>query len=46
MAALKQPIFRVVAIVAEGDPESDTKQLIAYARSNNKVQIRPNKIPF
>ena len=37
MAALKQPTIRVVAIIAEGVPESDTKQLIAYARSNNKV---------
>lgn len=37
MAALKQPTIRVVAIIAEGVPESDTKQLIAYARANNKV---------
>lgn len=37
MAALKQPTIRVVAIIAEGVPEADTKQLIAYARSNNKV---------
>ncbi|CAL0300970.1 unnamed protein product [Lupinus luteus] len=36
MAALKQPTIRVVAIIAEGVPESDTKQLIAYARSNSK----------
>ncbi|CAN0907333.1 ATP-citrate synthase beta chain protein 1 [Linum grandiflorum] len=36
MAALKQPTIRVVAIVAEGVPESDTKQLIAFACSNNK----------
>ncbi|KAI3698285.1 hypothetical protein L2E82_41714 [Cichorium intybus] len=35
--ALKQPTIRVVAIIAEGVPESDTKELIAYARSNNKV---------
>ncbi|PPE02281.1 hypothetical protein GOBAR_DD00615 [Gossypium barbadense] len=41
MAALKQPTIRVVAIIAEGVPESDTKQLIAYARSNNKVVIGP-----
>jgi ATP citrate (pro-S)-lyase len=40
MAALKQPTIRVVAIIAEGVPESDTKQLIAYARSNNKVVIQ------
>lgn len=38
MAALKQPTIRVVAIIAEGVPESDTKQLIGYARSNNKVR--------
>lgn len=37
MSALKQPTIRVVAIIAEGVPESDAKQLIAYARSNNKV---------
>ncbi|MED6138315.1 ATP-citrate synthase beta chain protein 1 [Stylosanthes scabra] len=41
MAALKQPTLRVVAIIAEGVPESDTKQLIAYARANNKVVIGP-----
>ncbi|KAJ6726530.1 ATP-CITRATE SYNTHASE [Salix purpurea] len=41
MAALKQPTVRVVAIIAEGVPESDTKQLIAYARANNKVVIGP-----
>ncbi|KAM1697178.1 hypothetical protein TB1_030628 [Malus domestica] len=46
MAALKQPTIRVVAIIAEGVPESaegvpesDTKQLIAYARVTNKVVI-------
>lgn len=38
MSALKQPTIRVVAIIAEGVPESDTKQLIAYARANNKVR--------
>ncbi|KAJ0091955.1 hypothetical protein Patl1_24881 [Pistacia atlantica] len=41
MAALKQPTIRVVAIIAEGVPEADTKQLIAYARANNKVVIGP-----
>ncbi|CAI0626573.1 unnamed protein product [Linum tenue] len=41
MSALKQPTIRVVAIIAEGVPESDTKHLIAYARSNNKVVIGP-----
>lgn len=39
--ALKQPTIRVVAIIAEGVPESDTKELIAFARSNNKVVIGP-----
>jgi hypothetical protein len=38
MSALKQPTIRVVAIIAEGVPEGDTKQLIAYARANNKVK--------
>lgn len=38
LAALKQPTIRVVAIIAEGVPEADTKQLIAYARANNKVR--------
>lgn len=37
MAALKQPTIKVVAIIAEGVPEADAKQLIAYARANNKV---------
>ncbi|KAL8130233.1 hypothetical protein V2J09_019388 [Rumex salicifolius] len=41
MAALKQPTIRVVAIIAEGVPESDTKQLIAYAQANNKIVIGP-----
>ncbi|KAM1223507.1 hypothetical protein ACFX2I_042520 [Malus domestica] len=41
MAALKQPTIRVVAVIAEGVPESDTKQLIAYAWANNKVVIGP-----
>ncbi|GKF21590.1 hypothetical protein Tco_0070228, partial [Tanacetum coccineum] len=27
---------RVVAIIAKGVPDSDTKELISYARSNNK----------
>ncbi|KAG6764067.1 hypothetical protein POTOM_031524 [Populus tomentosa] len=38
MAALKQPTVRVVAIIAEGVPEADAKQLIAYARANNKAR--------
>ncbi|KAI5073316.1 hypothetical protein GOP47_0011329 [Adiantum capillus-veneris] len=41
MEALKQPTIRVVAIIAEGVPEGDTKKLIAYARANNKVIIGP-----
>ncbi|GAX72929.1 hypothetical protein CEUSTIGMA_g384.t1 [Chlamydomonas eustigma] len=41
MEALKQPSIRTVAIIAEGVPERDTKQLIAFARSHNKVIIGP-----
>ncbi|KAG7991167.1 hypothetical protein I3843_02G061800 [Carya illinoinensis] len=41
MDALKQPTVRVVAIIAEGVPESDAKQLIAFAQANNKVVIGP-----
>jgi ATP citrate (pro-S)-lyase len=41
MEALKQPTIRTVAIIAEGVPERDTKQLIAFARSHNKVIIGP-----
>ena len=41
MSALKQPTIRVVAIIAEGVPESDAKQLISYARANNKVRTKP-----
>lgn len=41
MSALKQPTIRVIAIIAEGVPEGDAKQLIAYARANNKVIIGP-----
>ncbi|KAL5224898.1 hypothetical protein ABZP36_011537 [Zizania latifolia] len=39
MSALMQPTIRVVAIISEGVPESDTKQLISYARANNKVKM-------
>lgn len=39
--ALKQPTIRVVAIVAEGVPERDTKQLISYAKANGKIIIGP-----
>lgn len=41
MEALRQPTIRVVAVIAEGVPEADTKQLIAYARQHNKVLIGP-----
>ncbi|CAK9207636.1 unnamed protein product [Sphagnum troendelagicum] len=41
MDALKQPTIWVVAVIAEGVPEADTKKLIAYARVNNKVIIGP-----
>ena len=40
MEALKQPTIRVVAIIAEGVPEGDTKKLIAYAKANNKVNSK------
>ena len=40
MEALKQPTIRTVAVIAEGVPERDTKQLIAYARAHNKVGVR------
>ncbi|KDD75503.1 hypothetical protein H632_c650p0, partial [Helicosporidium sp. ATCC 50920] len=41
LSALKQPTIRVVAIIAEGVPERDTKTLISYAREHNKVIIGP-----
>ena len=41
LEALKAPTIRVVAIIAEGVPEKDTKHLIAFARANNKVIIGP-----
>ncbi|GMH32501.1 hypothetical protein BSKO_00335 [Bryopsis sp. KO-2023] len=41
MDALKQPTIRVVATIAEGIPQRDTKRLIAYARANNKLIIGP-----
>lgn len=48
MSALKQPTIRVVAIIAEGVPESDAKQLISFARANNKVRTKLyiNKLLF
>ncbi|QCD77475.1 ATP citrate [Vigna unguiculata] len=44
MSALKQATIRVVVVIAEGVAESDTKQLIAYARANNKVVIGPGSV--
>merc|ERR1711975_97595 len=41
LLALQQPTIRTVAIIAEGVPERDTKQLISYAKKNNKVIIGP-----
>ncbi len=41
MEAIKQPTIRVVAVIAEGVPEADTKKLIAYAKANNKILIGP-----
>lgn len=41
MEALQQGTIRVVAVIAEGVPEKNTKQMIAYARANNKVIIGP-----
>ena len=41
MEALRQPTVRVCAVIAEGVPERDAKQLIAYARGANKVVIGP-----
>lgn len=41
MEALAQPTIRVVAIIAEGVPESQTKRLIAAARKLGKTLIGP-----
>jgi len=41
MEALQQPTIRVVAVIAEGVPEADTKKLIAYAREHNKILLGP-----
>ncbi|KIZ05638.1 ATP citrate (pro-S)-lyase [Monoraphidium neglectum] len=41
MEALEQATIKVVAVIAEGVPEKNAKQLIAYARANNKVLIGP-----
>lgn len=41
MEALEQATIKVVAVIAEGVPEKNTKQMIAYARANNKVLIGP-----
>lgn len=41
LEALQQPTIRVVAVIAEGVPEADTKKLIAYAQEHNKILIGP-----
>ena len=41
MEALQQPTIRVIAVIAEGVPEADTKQLIAYAAQHNKIVLGP-----
>lgn len=41
MEALQTATLRVVAVIAEGVPEKDTKRMIAFARANNKVIIGP-----
>ncbi len=41
MEALQQPSIRVIAVIAEGVPEGDTKQLIAYAAKHNKIALGP-----
>lgn len=41
MEALQQPTIRVIAVIAEGVPEADTKQLIAYAARHNKIVLGP-----
>ena len=41
MEALQQPTINVVAVIAEGVPEADTKKLIAYAHAHNKVLLGP-----
>lgn len=41
MEALEQATIKVIAVIAEGVPEKNTKQMIAYARANNKVLIGP-----
>lgn len=39
--ALKLPTIRVVAVIAEGVPERDTKTLISYAKAHGKVVLGP-----
>ncbi|DBA97917.1 hypothetical protein WJX82_006716 [Trebouxia sp. C0006] len=41
MEALQQPSIRVIAVIAEGVPEGDTKQLVAYAAKHNKIVLGP-----
>nr|XP_043609417.1 ATP-citrate synthase beta chain protein 1-like isoform X2 [Erigeron canadensis] len=42
--ALTQATIRIVAIIADGIPESDLMELIDYAKSNNKIVIGPATI--
>ncbi|KAK2992359.1 hypothetical protein RJ640_009870, partial [Escallonia rubra] len=42
----QQPTIGVMAIIAEGVPESDTKELIAYARTNNKSESGRENSPL
>ena len=41
MLALKEPTLRVVAVIAEGVPESDAKRLISAASAANKLLLGP-----
>ena len=41
MEALQQSSIRTIAVIAEGVPEGDTKQLIAYAAKHNKIILGP-----
>jgi ATP citrate (pro-S)-lyase len=41
MEALECSTIKVIAVIAEGVPEKDTKKMIAYARANNKILIGP-----
>lgn len=39
MEALALPTIRVVAVIAEGVPERDTKKMIAYAQQVTKAHL-------